>query len=132
MRCACQDPACNVNHGAVGCPALATHTVFRTSGPDQDGTDMCKHCAQDGVDSGTYRCVSDVVKPKYNRRAERSRADHITRLRIVIEAADKLAEACAKLDLTEQMFRLEEYFNARREYRLDRGLTDSMEEGGPL
>jgi len=130
-RCQCKEPACNVAHGASGCESTEDTTIYRTSEPDAVGMKVCVHCAQDAVESGLFRC--DTVPRKYNRRAERSRADHVTRLRVVVEAADKLAEACAKLDLTEQMYRLEEYFNARREYRLDRGITDNMseQEGGP-
>jgi len=128
-RCRCKEPACNVAHGAAGCGSTEDVTIYRTTEPDEFGTKVCIHCAQDAVESGLFRC--DTVPRKYNRRAERSHADHVTRLRLVVEAADKLADACAKLDLHEQMYRLEEYFNARREYRLDRGLTDSMEEGGP-
>jgi hypothetical protein len=68
---------------------------------------------------------------QWDRRSERSREDHTVRRTKLIEAADKLAEACARLDLGDQMMRLDQYLICRADYRLDYERTSSKTEEAP-
>lgn len=52
--CECSDPSCPV-HGAVSCGEEAETTVYRVDMDDETGTEMCRGCADDALESGVFR-----------------------------------------------------------------------------
>lgn len=53
--CQCCDPGCPSHPGESRCPdPCATTTLYRIDMEDRTGTDMCRACADDAMQSGLF------------------------------------------------------------------------------